>query len=169
MALNLAPFAKIGYTRDMTLAMVPQQSIDLTAIVRKLGSPELRKVSTDLELDEEVRRGFPVGVIGALSRLGLTIDELAKLTATSPRTINRLLKAKKPMRLDLSVSERALRVAAVLALGEQLLGSLERVLDWMRTPNRYLGADAPMRALQTEYGRDHVVQSMYAVAYGGIG
>jgi putative toxin-antitoxin system antitoxin component (TIGR02293 family) len=154
----------------MSVAMTgPGLNIDLSAILRNLGSPELRKVSNDLQLDGEVRRGFPVGVIAALNRLGLTIDELAKLTATSPRTINRLLGSKKPTRLDLSVSERALRVATILAVGERLLGSLERLLDWMRTPNRYLGGEAPIHALQTEFGRDHVLQSMYAIAYGGVG
>jgi putative toxin-antitoxin system antitoxin component (TIGR02293 family) len=147
----------------------PEPIVDLAAIVSKLGSPELRKISTDLQLDEHVRRGFPVGVIAALHRLGLTTDELAKLTATSPRTINRLLGSKKPTRLDLSVSERALRVATILALGERLFGSLERLLHWMRAPNRYLGDEVPMHALQTEFGRDHVVQSMYAIAYGGVG
>jgi putative toxin-antitoxin system antitoxin component (TIGR02293 family) len=147
----------------------PEPIVDLAAIVSKLGSPELRKISTDLQLDEHVRRGFPVSVIAALHRLGLTTDELAKLTATSPRTINRLLGSKKPTRLDLSVSERALRVATILALGERLFGSLERLLHWMRAPNRYLGDEVPMHALQTEFGRDHVVQSMYAIAYGGVG
>jgi putative toxin-antitoxin system antitoxin component (TIGR02293 family) len=143
--------------------------VDLTAILGKLGSPELRKISTDLQLDEHVRRGFPVGVIASLHRHGLTTDELAKLTATSPRTINQLLGSKKATRLDLNISERALRVATILALGERLFGSLERLLHWMRTPNRYLGDEVPMHALQTEFGRDHVVQSMYAIAYGGAG
>ena len=144
-------------------------NVDLAAIVKKLGSPELRKVSTDLQLDEHVRQGFPVGVIAALHQLGLTIDELAKLTATSPRTINRLLGSKKPTRLDLSVSERALRVATILAIGERLMGSLERLSAWMRVPNRYLGGAVPMHALETEFGRDHVLQSRYAIAYGGVG
>lgn len=147
----------------------PQSAVDVAAIVRKLGSPGLRKVSSDLQLDEQVRRGFPVDVVAALHRLGLTVDELAKLTATSPRTINRLLGTKKPTRLDLSVSERALRVATILALGEQLLGSHDRLLRWMRSPNRYLGSETPMHALETEFGRDHVKQSMYAIAYGGAG
>ena len=133
-----------------------------------LGSAELCGVSSDLQLDEHVRRGFREDVIVALSRFGLTVDELAKLTVTSRRTINRFLGATAPLRLNVSVSERMLRVATVLALGEELLGSHDRLLNWMRAPNRYLGDKTPMYALETEFGRNRVVQSMYVIVYGGV-
>ncbi len=145
-------------------------TVETAQIVAALGSPRLSGIKTDLELDAEARKGLPSDVIGALKAAGFTVDELAAVTANSTRTINRLIaKRAEGSRLNLATSDRAIRLATIVALGEHLLGSRDRTMRWLRAPNRYLGNVEPLRMLETEFGRDMVVESMYAVAYGATG
>lgn len=145
-------------------------TVETARIVAVLGSPRLAGITSDAALDAYVRKGLPSSVIGALKGLGFTVEELAAATANSTRTINRLVaKHADEARLNLSTSDRAIRLATVVALGEKLLGSRERAIGWMRAPNRYLKDVEPVRMLETEFGRDMVVESMYAVAYGALG
>jgi putative toxin-antitoxin system antitoxin component (TIGR02293 family) len=145
-------------------------TVPAAQIAQALGSPRLSGISTDLALDVETRKGLPSDVIGALKTLGFTIDELAAVTANSTRTINRWVsKNAKEARLNLATSDRLIRLATVIALGEHLLGSRAETIQWLRAPNRYLGNASPLGMLETEFGRDLVVESMYAVAYGATG
>ena len=139
-------------------------------VARTLGSASLRKVRTEAELVAALRKGFPADVMSALRRIGFTIDELAAVTANSTRTINRIVSRRETQaRLNLATSNAALRLASVVALAEQLIGSRDDAVGWLRDPNRYLGQETPLALLETEIGRDLVIESLYAVAFGAVG
>ena len=71
-------------------------------------------------------------------------------------------------RENLPLVKVRLGLARVADLAEELLGDAERAKKWLKTPHRYLGGETPIAALETEIGADLVVESLYAIAYGGV-
>lgn len=121
------------------------------------------------ELSDEVRRGLPASTIGALRDSGYSIDEIARVTANSTRTIQRyLLEKRRAERLNLATSDRVVRLATMTLMAERLVGTHDKALAWLREPNRYLGGLTPLEMLETEVGTQAVVQSLYSIAYGGV-
>jgi putative toxin-antitoxin system antitoxin component (TIGR02293 family) len=121
------------------------------------------------ELSDEVRRGLPASTIAALRERGYSIDEIARVTANSARTIQRyLLEKRRAERLNLATSDRVVRLATMTLMAERLVGTHDKALEWLRQPNRYLGGVTPLEMLETEVGTQAVVQSLYSIAYGGV-
>lgn len=121
------------------------------------------------ELSDEVRRGLQASTLAALRDVGYSIDEIARVTANSTRTIQRyLLEKRRSERLNLATSDRVVRLAAMTLLATRLIGTQDKALAWLRASSRYLGGVAPLEMLETEVGTQAVVQSLYSIAYGGI-
>lgn len=134
-----------------------------------LKSRGLARAANPRELSDEVRRGLPASTIAALRDGGYAIDEIARVTANSTRTIQRyLLEKRRSERLNLATSDRVVRLAAMTLLAARLIGTHEKALAWLRAPNRYLGGTTPLEMLETEVGTQAVVQSLYSIAYGGV-
>jgi uncharacterized protein (DUF2384 family) len=66
------------------------------------------------------------------------------------------------------IVDAAGRLAFVTDLAVELLGDAERAKRWLGTRHPYLGNETPRSAVQTQLGRDLAVESLYAIAYGGI-
>ncbi len=121
------------------------------------------------ELSDEVRRGLPASTIIALRERGYSIEEIARVTANSTRTIQRyLLEKRRSERLNLATSDRVVRLASMTLLAGRLVGTHEKALAWLRAANRYLGGVTPLEMLETEVGTQAVLQSLYSIAYGGV-
>jgi putative toxin-antitoxin system antitoxin component (TIGR02293 family) len=134
-----------------------------------LKSRGVARAGNPRELSDEVRRGLPASTIGALREHGYSIDEIARVTANSSRTIQRyLLEKRRSERLNLATSDRVVRLATMTLLAARLVGTHEKALQWLRAPSRYLGGVTPLEMLETEVGTQAVVQSLYSIAYGGI-
>lgn len=134
-----------------------------------LKSRSVARASNPRELSDEVRRGLAASTIGALRDAGYSIDEIARVTANSTRTIQRYLAEKRGSeKLNLATSDRVVRLAAMTLLASRLIGTQEKALAWLRAPSRYLGGVTPLEMLETEVGTQAVVQSLYSIAYGGI-
>jgi putative toxin-antitoxin system antitoxin component (TIGR02293 family) len=52
-------------------------------------------------------------------------------------------------------------------LATELIGDADKAKSWLQTPSTYLGAETPIGMLDTEVGTELVVESLYAIAYGG--
>lgn len=52
-------------------------------------------------------------------------------------------------------------------LAETVFGDRTRASEWLRTPNKSLGGDAPLSRFRTDNGRREVAQVLNAIAYGG--
>ena len=116
-----------------------------------------------LELAELVERGLPLESLSGLKRKGLTFTEMGE-TVISPRT----LKHRKARGENLSPEEtdRAVRVASMIALAEQVFGSDEKALLWLRSVDDRLGERTPLSMLGTESGGRLVESLLWAIDEG---
>src|SRR5438045_6275030 len=141
---------------------------ELHAVVKELGGSQTlcRTLSSDGELREAIREGFPAPVVEQLMRAsGLTLKELAESLDLSPRSLQRRRSGGRLARFE---SDRLYRLARIVALANQYLGDHVRALRWLKHPNRALGGIAPVTAIDTELGARQVENVLGRIAYGGI-
>ena len=102
-----------------------------------------------LDLAEIAEKGLPTNSIAYLKEKGLTFSEVSQIVI-SPRT----LKHRKARGEQLSVeeTERMLRVARILSLADQVFGSHEKALTWLRQVDERLNDRTPLSMLHTESG-----------------
>ncbi len=119
-----------------------------------LANPELDEYlgvspQSGFDLAEIVERGLSIDSIAHLKEKGLTFTEVSEIVI-SPRT----LKHRKARGEQLSSEEtdRVVRVARIVALGEQVFGDHEKALGWLRFPDDRLNGRAPLSMLHTESG-----------------
>jgi putative toxin-antitoxin system antitoxin component (TIGR02293 family) len=140
---------------------------ELRAVLRELGGKRVlgRALSSDRDLREAIREGFPHEVLGELMRSsGLTLQEMANALDLSSRSLQRRRRG----RLARFESDRLYRMARLLALARESLGDGARASRWLRRSNRALGGVAPLAAIDTEPGARQVENLLGRIAYGGI-
>jgi putative toxin-antitoxin system antitoxin component (TIGR02293 family) len=141
---------------------------ELHAVVKELGGRQTlgRTLSSDGELREAIREGFPAPVVEQLMRAsGLTLKELADSLDLSPRSLQRRRSGGRLARFE---SDRLYRLARIVALANQSLGKPDLVTRWLRRSNRALGGQAPIASIDTELGARQVESVLGRIAYGGI-
>ena len=141
---------------------------ELQAVVEGLGGEQAlgRALSSERDLREAIREGFPPAVVEELMRAsGLTLKELASALDLSPRSLQRRRRTGRLARYE---SDRLYRLARVVALADECLGDHERAVRWLKRPSRALGGLAPMAAIDTELGARQVENILGRIAYGGI-
>ena len=152
------------------VAIIGDRMVDeLNTVVAKLGGPHAfgRKLSSDRDLREAIREGFPPAVVPELMHAsGLTLRELAAALDLSPRSLQR---RRRGGRLAAYESDRLYRLARIVALANDCLGDHDRAMRWLKRPNRALGGLAPLAAIDTEPGARQVENVLGRIAYGGIG
>jgi putative toxin-antitoxin system antitoxin component (TIGR02293 family) len=142
---------------------------ELQAVVEELGGEQVlgRALSSDREMREAIREGFPPRVVGELMRAsGLTLTELASALDLSVRSLQR--RRRRRGRLARHESDRLYRLARIVAIANEYLGDHERALRWLKRPNRALGGLSPVAAMDTELGARQVENVLGRIAYGGI-
>jgi len=119
--------------------------------------------TSGLELAELVERGLPTKNLDLLKAKGLTFTEMAN-TVISPRT----LKHRKARGENLSPAEteRAVRVASIIRLAEEVFGNRETALRWLREPDDRLGNRSPLSLLHTEPGGREIESMLHGIAHG---
>ena len=141
---------------------------ELRAVIEELGGEQAlgRALSSERELREAIRVGFPPAVVEELMRAsGLTLKELASALDLSPRSLQRRRRTGRLARYE---SDRLYRLARIVALANQYLGDHGRAMRWLKHPNRALGGLAPVAAIDTELGARQVENILGRIAYGGI-
>ncbi len=140
---------------------------ELRSVIRELGGERAlgRAMTSDRDLREAIRDGFPHAVLEELMRAsGLTLKELADALDLSPRSLQRRRRG----RLARFESDRLYRLARLLALARENLGDAARAIPWFKRTNRALGGLAPIAAIDTELGARQVENLLGRIAYGGI-
>ncbi len=118
------------------------------------------------DLRDAIREGFPPAVVEELMQpSGLTLKELADALDLSPRSLQRRRRSGRLARFE---SDRLYRLARIVALAQQSLGSHESATRWLKRSNRALGGVAPIAAIDTELGARQVENVLGRIAYGGI-
>lgn len=141
---------------------------DLRSVVTELGGQHTlgRALSTDRDLREAIREGFPPAVVEELMQSsGLTLKELADALDLSPRSLQRRRRSGRLARFE---SDRLYRLARIVALARQSLGGRDHAIDWLKRANRALGGVAPIAAIDTEPGARQVENILGRIAYGGV-
>ena len=141
---------------------------ELQAVVRELGGSHIfgRALSTDRDLREAIRQGFPHKVVeGLMQSSGLTLKELADALDLSPRSLQRRRRTGRLARFE---SDRLYRLARIVALARQSFGEDDVATRWLKRSNRALGGVAPIQALDSEVGAREVENVLGRIAYGGI-
>jgi len=141
--------------------------MDTAEIVEVLGGRKTfkRAVKSTDDLAQLVRAGLPATTVALLAAtLAVERAQMAERLNIPSRTLSRRLKMKS--RLTHDESDRALRMARVVALAQEVLGSDEKASHWMSNPNRALGGRRPFDQLDTEPGVRSVEEVLYGIAYG---
>ena len=116
-----------------------------------------------VQLARAVRKGFPVQVIANLRESGrLSASEVHQVIAPARTLAHR---RKQGGRLNQEQSERALRVAEVLARAEEIFGR-EKAHLWLRRPTSALEGVTPLSLLDTQPGADAVLNLPGRIDHG---
>lgn len=112
-----------------------------------------------------IRAGLPATIITVLAaRLALHRMDVARRLGIPPRTLTRRLS--QHARLTVEESDRAARMARIIALASEILGAKEKASSWLLTPNRVLGGRLPIDEIGTDPGYRSVEDVLYGIAYG---
>src|ERR1700693_5982945 len=109
-----------------------------------------RRVRSELELEDCVRRGLPLEVLDAMvERAVVKTDELYGWIIPR-RTLAHRVRNKQ--NLSLEESNRISRVARIYALAVETFGNDDKARHWLRRPLRPLGGRTAMEMMETELG-----------------
>jgi putative toxin-antitoxin system antitoxin component (TIGR02293 family) len=139
----------------------------VSAIAEVLGGRKAlrQKVETSSDLAKATRAGLSVNSLDTLAEeLSMQRVAVAKLLGISERTLSR--RATSNSRLTAAESDRIVRMARVLALAKETLGSMEKASRWLQTSNRALEGDKPIDRLDTDIGVRSVEQVLGRIEYG---
>ena len=141
--------------------------MSIAEIVEVLGGNKTfkRPIRNTDDLAEQVRSGLPASTVALLAEtLSMHRAQVAERLSIPPRTLSRRLATKS--RLTHEESDRTLRMAKVVALAREVLGTEEKASRWMSIPNRALGGRRPFDQLDTELGVRSVEEVLHRIAYG---
>jgi putative toxin-antitoxin system antitoxin component (TIGR02293 family) len=126
-----------------------------------------RNPTTDAEMESAIRAGLSTSALKQLqTSWNFTVLEISAALAIPRSTLMQMMRS--PKKMTLADSDRLYRFAQVLALAERYIGDRSRALGWLRYPNEVLGSVTPLHALETEIGRQRVIQTLGVIAYGGV-
>ncbi len=139
---------------------IVQQSSLLKRVQEMLG---VRRLQSEQDLVRLVEDGLATGAVDRLRRSGLTDDEIYSLIV--PR---RTLTHRRARREALSQqeSDRAVRLARIAALGEQVFGDSTRAWHWLRAAKRQFHGRSPLHLTATEAGARLVEELLYRIDEG---
>lgn len=120
--------------------------------------------SANLRFAETIKRGIPVKAITALvDDHVLSLSEV--VTHVLPRrTLDHRRRNNEP--LNEPESERALRIARIIAIAEDTFANNEKASLWLRRPNRLLDGKTPLAMADTEPGARLVEDVLQRIAHG---
>jgi putative toxin-antitoxin system antitoxin component (TIGR02293 family) len=106
-------------------------------------------LSSEQELLAIVERKLPASAIQRLLSLGITRKEVDELVIPL-RTLQHRRSRKEKLTLD--ESDRVLRLLRILSITEDVYGSRERAIEWLRRSNARLAKRTPLELLKTGAG-----------------
>lgn len=132
----------------------------LKRVQEMLGVERLR---SDQDLVRLVEERLPIDAIDGLRRSGLTDDELYSLVVPR-RTLTHRRTRREALSRD--ESDRAVRLARLAALAEQVFGETERSWRWLRAAKRQFHGRTPLQLMATEAGARLVEELLYRIDEG---
>lgn len=137
------------------------------AIVEALGGRKSlkRPVESASDLVAITRAGLPVSILDEVAK-GIRMDRksIAQVIGMADRTLSRRVNSN--ALLSPAESDRVVRLARVLALATDTLGTTEKASRWLQTPNLVLQGHTPFGLLDTDAGVQSVETVLGRIAYG---
>jgi putative toxin-antitoxin system antitoxin component (TIGR02293 family) len=132
---------------ELTEFVEPASPIGLYA--RLGGNLGVARIRSDRDPASLVEKGLPVSAIKSLVRSGLSDSEVYQLIVPWRTLAHRLAKRQS---LSKEESDKAVRVARITAMAEQVFGESARAWRWLRKPKPYFDGRTPIDMLATEAG-----------------
>jgi putative toxin-antitoxin system antitoxin component (TIGR02293 family) len=119
--------------------------------------------NTLVELAATVARGLPGEVVSALAANAAPDDVAARRRVAALVTSAASLKRRD--RLSPVASERAERLARIVALARQALGDADEARLWLNAPHPLLGSARPIEVAATDLGARQVERVLHNIEY----
>lgn len=129
-------------------------------IETKLG---IQPIRSDKDLARLVEDHLPTQVIISLLKHGLTDNEIYTLVIPRRTLTHRKTKHESLSREE---SDRAVRLARIMALAEEIFGDQDRAFRWLRKPKHRFDGRTPLELLATEAGARLVEEMLYQIDEG---
>ena len=126
----------------------------------KLGVSRIRSGE---DLASRVEKRLPAAAVKALVRGGLSDAEVYQLIVPR-RTLAHRIAKHQPLSRD--ESDKAVRVARIAAMAEQVFGEPARAWRWLRKPKGRFDGRTPVDMLATEAGARLVEETIMQIDYG---
>src|SRR5439155_358534 len=123
----------------------------------------IHRLSSDQDLLKLVEDRVPTRAVEGLKRTGLTDDEIYSLIVPRRTLTHRRARHEALSREE---SDRAVRIARIAALGEEVFGEAERAWRWLRATKRQFAGRSPLQLTATEAGARLVEELLYRVDEG---
>lgn len=122
------------------------------------------RFSSDFDLLSLTRAGLPKRVLTALAKkVSLTIQELANIMHISERTLQRY---DDNAIVKTEYAEKAIELARLYSRGEEVFGSMDKFIRWMKTPGHVFRNETPVSLLDTSVGFDMVLRELGRIEHG---
>jgi putative toxin-antitoxin system antitoxin component (TIGR02293 family) len=118
---------------------------------------------TVVELAAAVARGFPRAVVSKLAANAAPDEAEARRRVAALVTSTASLKRRD--RLSPAASERAERLARIVALAHQALGDTDVAREWLNAPHPLLGSARPIEVAATDLGARQVERILHNIEY----
>jgi putative toxin-antitoxin system antitoxin component (TIGR02293 family) len=141
--------------------------VETESIAAVLGGSRIlgKQVRKPDDLARLVRNGIPARSLTVLAnKLHIATGVLSHKLGIPQRTLSRRLS--EGTRLTPAESDRAVRMARVLASAVELIGDEAKAIEWLATANRALGGERPLDLLDTDTGARMVEDVLGRIAYG---
>ena len=126
----------------------------------KLGVNPLR---SDRDLARLVEQRLPLTSVESLSQHGMTDEEIYRLIVPR-RTLVHRKSRREPLTHD--ESDRAVRIARMASLAEEVFGDDAKAARWLRKPKSRFDGRTPFELLSTEAGARLVEEMLLQLDYG---
>lgn len=145
--------------------MTEQRVIQLLGGKRAIG----KQVERELDFDAEIRKGFQSRVFVCFKEnTRFSNSVMSRVLGVSPRTIDRFHVVKAGERIKPAVSDRLYRAAKVVALAEEVFGSLIEAIEWLSVEQIGLGNRCPIELLETDAGTREVEEELQRIEHGFV-
>lgn len=126
------------------------------------------RISSPIGLHERIRRGFPRNwAVHFVQNLhGLPVEESLRVLNISNRTYHRIKAENDAAPMDADQSARLWSFGEVLAKAEDVLGSREAALEWLRRKAIGLEGHRPLDLMETPQGAEIVKTLLGRMEYG---
>jgi putative toxin-antitoxin system antitoxin component (TIGR02293 family) len=130
---------------------------------RLRGKLGVARIRSDRDLASLVENQLPATVIQWLLRGGLSDAEVYQLILPR-RTLAHRVAGHQP--LSREESDKAVRIARITSMAEQVFGDSERAWRWLRKPKKHFDGKTPMEKLGTEAGARLVEEIVQQIDHG---